>query len=109
MLLRPFIFLLFSPPYHALIELEAEVRVVDNLSSGKIQNIQGHIDTGRIEFIHADLMKPNVAQQCVEGIEIVFHLAADHGGRGYVDLHEAACATNLILDNMVFWHPEMQE
>jgi len=29
---------------------------------------------------------------------VVFHLAADHGGRGYVDLHQAACATNLALD-----------
>ncbi len=33
---------------------------------------------------------------------MVFHLAADHGGRGYVDLHQAACATNLGLDGMLF-------
>jgi nucleoside-diphosphate-sugar epimerase len=33
---------------------------------------------------------------------VVFHLAADHGGRGYVDLHQAACATNLLLDGLVF-------
>jgi nucleoside-diphosphate-sugar epimerase len=32
----------------------------------------------------------------------VFHLAADHGGRGYVDLHQAACAVNLMLDGLVF-------
>ena len=32
----------------------------------------------------------------------MFHLAADHGGRGYVDLHQAACATNLALDGNVF-------
>src|SRR5262249_3640044 len=31
-----------------------------------------------------------------------FHLAADHGGRGYVDLHQAACATNLALDGLLF-------
>jgi nucleoside-diphosphate-sugar epimerase len=35
-------------------------------------------------------------------MDVVFHLAADHGGRGYVDLHQAACATNLALDSMVF-------
>lgn len=86
----------------ALVARGAQVRVVDNLSSGKIENIQRHIDDGRVEFIHADLLQPGVAQRAVEGISVVFHLAADHGGRGYVDLHQAACATNLALDGLVF-------
>ena len=37
----------------------------------------------------------------VEGIDVVFHLAAIHGGRGYVDLHQAACAQNLAMDGML--------
>jgi nucleoside-diphosphate-sugar epimerase len=86
----------------ALAERGAVVRVVDNLSSGKIENIQHHIDDGRVEFIQADLRQPGVAQRAVEGVSVVFHLAADHGGRGYVDLHQAACATNLALDGLVF-------
>ena len=86
----------------ALIERDADVRVVDDLSSGKIENIQQHIEQGRIEFIHANLLQPGVAQRAVEGMNVVFHLAADHGGRGYVDLHQAACATNLALDGLVF-------
>jgi nucleoside-diphosphate-sugar epimerase len=86
----------------ALLERGAIVRVVDDLSSGNLENIKGHIDEGRVEFIHDDLRKPGVAQQAVEGMEVVFHLAADHGGRGYVDLHQAACSTNLALDGIVF-------
>ena len=86
----------------ALIERGADVRVVDDLSSGKVENIQAHIDEGRLEFIHADLRRPGVAQQVVTDMDVVFHLAADHGGRGYVDLHQAACATNLALDGLVF-------
>ena len=86
----------------ALVDLGAQVRVVDNLSSGKLENIQDHIDEGRIEFVKADLLEPGMAQRAVDGMDIVFHLAADHGGRGYVDLHQAACATNLALDGMVF-------
>ena len=35
-------------------------------------------------------------------MDIVFHLAADHGGRGYVNQHQADCAGNLILDGQVF-------
>jgi nucleoside-diphosphate-sugar epimerase len=86
----------------ALLERGATVRMVDDLSSGKLSNIQEHLDNGRIEFIQADLREPGVAQRAVEGVDVVFHLAADHGGRGYVDLHQAACATNLLLDGIVF-------
>lgn len=86
----------------ALVERAASVRVVDNLSSGKIENIQRHIDNGHVEFFQKDLLEPEVTQQVVEGIDVVFHLAADHGGRGYVDLHQAACATNLGLDSILF-------
>lgn len=86
----------------ALIERGARVRVVDNLSSGRLRNIQGHIEAGSVEFVEADLLEPGVALRVVEGMDVVFHLAADHGGRGYVDLHQAACATNLALDGMLF-------
>lgn len=86
----------------SLLELGARVRVVDDLSSGKTENILGHLDAGRVEFLKADLRVPGVAPQAVEGVSVVFHLAADHGGRGYVDLHQAACSTNLMLDGMVF-------
>jgi nucleoside-diphosphate-sugar epimerase len=86
----------------ALIQRGADVRIVDDLSSGKIENIQHYIDDRRVEFWQASLLKPGVAQQAAEGMSIVFHLAADHGGRGYVDLHQAACAGNLALDGNLF-------
>lgn len=87
----------------ALVERGAQVRVVDNLSSGRLENIQPHLVARRLEFIKADLREPGVAQHAVEGVQIVFHLAADHGGRGYVDLHQAGPASNLFLDGLVFW------
>jgi len=87
----------------ALIERGARVRVVDDLSSGIIENIRGHMDAGRIEFIQADLREIGVARKAVAGMEIIFHLAADHGGRGYVDLHQAGPASNLFLDGLIFW------
>jgi nucleoside-diphosphate-sugar epimerase len=43
-----------------------------------------------------------VAARAVAGQSLVFHLAADHGGRGYVDLHNIECSTNLILDGHLF-------
>ncbi len=86
----------------ALIKRGARIRVVDDLSSGKQENIRDHIEKGRVEFIKADLRELGVPERAVKGMSVVFHLAADHGGRGYVDLHQAACATNLMLDGMVF-------
>jgi UDP-glucose 4-epimerase len=86
----------------ALLEQGAEVRVVDNLSSGSPANIQCHLDNGRLDFRRGDLLDQGFAHAAVEGMQTVFHLAADHGGRGYVELHQAPCATNLTLDGNVF-------
>ncbi len=86
----------------ALVERGARVFVVDDLSSGRLENIQDHLKAGKVEFVKADLRKPGVADGVVKGKSVVFHLAADHGGRGYVDLHQAACAVNLMLDGMLF-------
>jgi len=86
----------------ALVSRGAKVRVADDLSSGKRENISHHVDAGRVEFLHGDLRKQNVAEQAVGGIEVVFHLAADHGGRGYVEQHQAGPASNLVLDGLVF-------
>ncbi|HWF39028.1 MAG TPA: NAD-dependent epimerase/dehydratase family protein [Candidatus Acidoferrales bacterium] len=87
----------------ALLERGATVRVVDDLTSGRLGNIEGHLKDGRVKFMEADLREPGVARAAMNGIEVVFHLAADHGGRGYVDLHQAGPASNLFLDGLVFW------
>jgi nucleoside-diphosphate-sugar epimerase len=86
----------------ALIDRGATLRVVDNLSSGRLDNIRRHVDSGAVEFREGDLLDQTVTEAAVQGIDLVFHLAADHGGRGYVDLHQVACATNLVLDGMLF-------
>jgi nucleoside-diphosphate-sugar epimerase len=87
----------------ALLGRGAKVRVVDNLSSGRLENIRPHLDSGRVEFLQADLREGGVARRSMEDIDTVFHLAADHGGRGYVDLHQAGPASNFLLDGLIFW------
>jgi nucleoside-diphosphate-sugar epimerase len=85
-----------------LLEKGADVRIVDDLSSGRKENLRDHIAKRRVEFIEGDLRDTTAAASATRGIEIVFHLAADHGGRGYVELHQAACAANLALDGNLF-------
>jgi nucleoside-diphosphate-sugar epimerase len=77
------------------------IRVVDDLSSGRLDNIRGHLDSAAVELLEADLLTPGVPERAVAGMDVVFHLAAIHGGRGFVDLHQAACAQNLALDGML--------
>lgn len=86
----------------ALVQLGAWVRVVDNLSSGKRENIVEHIRNGRVDMHVGDLFDEHTRQNALRDVSIVFHLAADHGGRGYVDLHQGACSRNLALDGMLF-------
>lgn len=93
----------------ALVERGAKVRVVDDLSSGKLENIKDHLASGTIEFTQADLREPSVARIAVKDTDIIFHLAADHGGRGYVDLHQAGPASNLLLDGLIFWEARRAE
>jgi nucleoside-diphosphate-sugar epimerase len=86
----------------ALIARGGRVRVVDDLSSGHRENLAQHEDGGRVELLVGDLLDTAVVTAAMRGIDVVFHLAADHGGRGYVDLHQAACAGNFALDGNVF-------
>lgn len=78
----------------------AQVRVADGLSSGRLENLSAV--AGDIEFLKGDLRDRATADRAAKGCEAVFHLAASHGGRGYIDSHPVECVTNLILDGTVF-------
>ncbi|MFN8580275.1 MAG: SDR family oxidoreductase [Gemmatimonadaceae bacterium] len=57
-----------------LIELGWDVRVVDNLSTGFRRNLSDVL--ADIEFREEDLRDSQVCERAVEGVEVVFHLAA---------------------------------
>jgi UDP-glucose 4-epimerase len=87
----------------ALVSRGAKIRVADDLSTGKLDNLRGHLQTRAVELLQGDLREPGVARTALSGIDMVFHLAGDHGGRGYVDLHQAGPASNLFLDGLILW------
>ena len=84
----------------ALVARGASVRVADDLSSGRLDNLSQVRD--RIEFRQGDLRDRAFAHESVAGQQVVFHLAAAHGGRGFIDTHPADCASNMVLDGIVF-------
>lgn len=83
-----------------LVALGAQVRVADDLSSGRLENLSRH--TGAIDFRLGDLRDRDYTRQAMAGRQVVFHLAACHGGRGFIDTHPADCASNMVLDGIVF-------
>lgn len=84
----------------ALVQTGARVRVADDFSSGRIEHLTDVKDD--IEVIPGDLRDPHVAKKACEGMELVFHLAAAHGGRGYIESHPVECLENIGLDHTVF-------
>ena len=83
-----------------LLEKGASVRVAENFSSGE----RKHLENVDCELIEGNLLDSEFCDQATKGMEVVFHLAADHGGRGYIDSHPVECSTNMILDGQVFRH-----
>ena len=53
------------------------VRVIDNLSSGSLENIKHNIGNRSFEFIRGDLKNPEDSLKAVKDVEVVFHLAAN--------------------------------
>jgi nucleoside-diphosphate-sugar epimerase len=58
----------------ALVKRGDRVRVLDNLMTGKRENL-AHLE-GKLEFIEADIREADAARKAMEGVSIVFHEAA---------------------------------
>jgi len=85
-----------------LVSLGSKVTVVDNLSSGTLENLDQSKE--KITFLNQDLeyiSKPDL-DKVFRDQEIVFHLAAVHGGRGYITTHPADVSSNYSIDHHVF-------
>jgi UDP-glucose 4-epimerase len=83
-----------------LVALGAKVTVGDDLSSGREEHLEHLRST--IRFVKGDLRNAAVATEALAGADVVFHLAAQHGGRGYIETHPVECMNNMVLDHSVF-------
>lgn len=83
-----------------LVAAGADVRVADDFSSGKREHLAAVTD--QIELLEGNLKHWAFADRATQQMDTVFHLAADHGGRGYIANYPANCATNMALDNVVY-------
>jgi len=82
-----------------------EVTVYDNLSSGKKEFIQHHLDKHNFRFVQADLLDIDTLNQAIAHHDIVFHLAANPDVRAGItntnlDLRQGTLATYNLLEAM---------
>jgi nucleoside-diphosphate-sugar epimerase len=83
----------------ALVALGANVIVVDDLSSGKAENLNDVKDDINLRIM--DLRSCDPKDPDFRDITGVFHLAAVHGGRGFIEKYPFDCAQNVALDAAV--------
>ena len=85
-----------------LVTLGSNVTVIDDLSSGKKENLSQSWD--KIQFKKNDLeyITKSELNNLFRDQEIVFHLAAIHGGRGFITAHPADVSSNFSIDHHVF-------
>ncbi len=88
-----------------LLNKEYNVTVVDNLSTGKVENLQHFFSSNNFEFIHLDLAEIDRLLQIVKKSDLVFHLAANSDVRlGYInteiDFVNNVMTTRNVLESM---------
>jgi UDP-glucose 4-epimerase len=54
-----------------------KVRVLDNFSSGRVENIEHHKGNRNVEILKEDLKNPEGAEKVVRDVDVVFHYAAN--------------------------------
>lgn len=77
-----------------------EVTVIDDFSSGRKENLS-RIEK-QIRVVDAKIQSPENLVHILEGCNVVVHLAAIHGGRGFIETYPNRVMENFAIDYAVF-------
>jgi UDP-glucose 4-epimerase len=80
-----------------LVEMGREVIVVDNFSTGRIENLSNL----PVMIYNMDLTDYEIALKMTKDVDIVYHLAAVHGGREFIHFHEADTGDDFVINHNV--------
>jgi UDP-glucose 4-epimerase len=72
------------------------IRVLDDLSTGRIENLAGALASGKVEFIAGTVVDAGLAESAAEGCERIFHLAATVGVRRVLADPAAGLRNNIL-------------
>ena len=79
----------------ALLERGDNVRVIDNLSTGSLENVQHLQGNPRFSLVVDTIMSENVMEELIEGSDIIYHLAAGVGVKYVIDNALSSLLTNI--------------
>jgi len=79
-----------------------EIFVVDNLSTGRIQNIQHLLGRERFHFVNDSILNETLMERIVEKVDLIYHLAAVVGVKYVIEdplhgIHTNVKGTEIIL------------
>lgn len=80
---------------NALVARDYKVCVLDNLSRGRKEFIKPFLSNGQVEFINGDVRNKKIVHKAMEGVKVVFHLAAQSSVLGAVSNIEYSFSTNV--------------
>ena len=62
-----------------------DVLVLDDLSTGRLDNIRSHVEAGRVEFVEGTVTDADLVDECVRRVDVCLHLASTVGVQLVVD------------------------
>ena len=51
-----------------------------------------------VEEVVTDLSRPDACERVIGGVDLIFNLAADMGGMGYIEAHPASCMFSVLMN-----------
>ena len=78
-----------------LMEQGHEVTVLDNLSVGKVSNIDHHLESDRFHFVNGSILDTPTLERLVRQVDTIYHLAAVVGVKYVVEDPLHAIITNV--------------
>lgn len=79
----------------ALMDQKHEVTVLDNLSVGKVSNIEHHLEDDRFHFVNGSILDTSTLERLVRQVDVIYHLAAVVGVKYVVEDPLHAIITNV--------------
>jgi nucleoside-diphosphate-sugar epimerase len=85
----------------ALLARGDSVLIVDDLSTGRLENIEHVIDSELVEFIEGSILDRDLVDECMRSVDACFHLAAAVGVRLIVERPLDSLLRNLRGNDVV--------
>ncbi|MCX6429806.1 MAG: GDP-mannose 4,6-dehydratase [Actinobacteria bacterium] len=73
----------------------AEVTVLDNLETGRIENLDSALASGSLSFVEGSILDPEIVDELVAEADFVYHLAAAVGVFNILERPLASLLTNI--------------